>query len=441
MRGFFGGLLQRQSSGAGVPTSGMIPPLGSVQSASGILISQATAMTVSAVYAAVNGIACDMATCGAKLVEPQPDGSHKTITDHPIAALLLRPNRIQTWYEFCRDMFVAFLLRGNAYAVILRNSRGVPTELIQVNPDAVMMLEASDGSIFYNMNRIGLFQIAMLRDFPTAIPAEDVFHLRGITFNMLIAVSTIGLHRDTIGLAQAQSQQQSRWMANGARPSVVLMTPRTLTEEAAKRLKASWNDFASGLQNVGKTAVLEDGVEAKPLMLSAVDLQFINQIGLTIQDVGRIFNYPIRKLQQPDTSRGSTIIQEDQSYVNSNLLPKIVMLQQKFAFTFDLEKDGVALKLDPEELLRADPLTRYNLGRIGVLSGLLATNEWRRSENLPPVPGGDEVRAPVNLAALGSDMTGTAPDGAGRPAGQNPPAPGVPTGAGAAPEDDAASVG
>jgi hypothetical protein len=47
-------------------------------------------------------------------------------------------------------------------------------------------------------------------------------------------------------------------------------------------------------------------------------------------------------------------------------------------------------------------------------------------ERLPPVEGGDEIRAPVNLAALGSDMTGTSPDGAGRPAAGKEPTPGVP---------------
>jgi hypothetical protein len=82
--------------------------------------------------------------------------------------------------------------------------------------------------------------------------------------------------------------------------------------------------------------------------------------------------------------------------------------------------------LDSSPLLRADPLTRANLGRITTLSGLTSPNEWRRSERLPPVPGGDTVRAPVNLAALGSDMTGAAPDGAGRPPMGQEPAPGVP---------------
>lgn len=41
--------------------------------------------------------------------------------------------------------------------------------------------------------------------------------------------------------------------------------------------------------------------------------------------------------------------------------------------------------------------------------------------------GGDRLMVPANTAALGSDMTGTAPDAAGRPDAGTAPAPGVPT--------------
>ena len=158
-------------------------------------------------------------------------------------------------------MMIGYLLRGNAYAAILRDRRGNPVELIPINPDAVMVLEASDGSIFYNVNRIGLWQIAMLRNLPVAVPEEDMFHLRGISFNSLVGVSTIGLARDAIGLAMGLEQQASRWVGNGARPSGVLKSKTRLSEPAAMRLKQQWQAFTGGLQNVGQTAVLEEGVE------------------------------------------------------------------------------------------------------------------------------------------------------------------------------------
>jgi HK97 family phage portal protein len=422
MLGLFGRMAARapaaetlSRASAGVPSYGMIPPLGSVQSASGLRVSQATAMTVGAVYACVACVAHDFARCKASLYEPQENGERRRILDHPLARLMRRPNRVQTWFEFARDIQVALLLRANAYAAILRDRRGQPTELLLINPDAAMVLEAADGSIFYNVDRIGLFQIAVLQQFPVAIPAEDVFHLRGISFNMLVGASVIGLGRDAIGLAMGQSQQQSRWIGNGAKPSVILQSPRTLDDTAAKRLKANWEQFSSGVQNVGRTAVLEDGITAKELQLTSVDLDFINQCNFTVQDVCRFFGVPPRKIGQPDQTRGSTIIQEDQAYVNGVISPRLEMFEQRFDLDFGLLEAGFEIDLDESQLLRADPLTRYNLGRIGKLSGLVTTNEWRRGERLPPVEGGDTLMQPVNMAALGSDMNGQAADGAGRP--------------------------
>src|SRR6185312_446701 len=175
------------------------------------------------------------------------------------------------------------------------------------------------------------------------------------------------------------------------------------------RLKAQWEQFQEGVQNTGRTAVLEEGLQWKQLQLTAVDLQFINQQQMSVQDVARFWGVPPRKLMLPDTSRGSTIIQEDQSYVNETVAPDLELLEQKIVQTFDLDEEGLGVDLDESGLLRADPLTRYNLGRIGKLSGLISTNEWRRGERLPPDPAGDELMQPVNLAALGSDMTGTHP--------------------------------
>ena len=421
MRSLFNRMLAPPAARAanGVPSSGMLSGLGSTQSASGLLVSQATAMSVSAVYACVKLVSRDVARCAASMYETEHDDSRTKVRDHPVARLLKRPNAVQTWFEFVRDLIVAYLLRGNAYAVIIRDFRGQPVALIPVNPDAVMVLEASDGSWFYNINRIGLWQMAVLRAFPSAIPAEDVFHFRDLSFNTLVGVSTIGLARDSIGLSMGLGLQQNRWIGNGARPSVVLKSPTKLTEEAATRLKSSWQQYNGGIMNTGGTAVLEEGVDVHQLQLTGVDLQLMEQLRLSIEDCCRFFSVPPRKIGVADTTRGSTISQEDQSYVNTTVAPILTLLEQRLEREFDLDLAGFEIDLDETPLLRADPLTRYNLGRIGKLSGLLTTAEWRRSERLAYIAGTDALMQPVNMAALGSDISGQAPDDAGRPpAGQ-----------------------
>lgn len=416
-------------SAAGVPAQGWLPILGATPSASGMMISQATAMQVSAVHACVTIRSEDTARCTPGLWRDLGDGRRAQLKpkDHPVARILRRPNRAQTWFEFCEQMEAAVLLRGNAYAVILRDGRGRPTELIPVNPDAVMVLEAVDGSVFYNTNRFGLWQIAMLRDLPPSIPAEDMFHLRGLSFNALVGASKIGLARDAIGVSLALEQQASRWMANGARPSFLLKIAKSLSDTAAKRLKAQFEGLFSGIQNVGSTAILEEGLEAQQLSLTSVDLEFLAQRGFQVEDIARFYRTPLHKLAKGDVAKGN-MLQANQEYVNDAIMPACERWEQKLEQVFDLDDEGLEVELDEGNLLRADALTRNNIHRIAVLSGFGTVNEARREERLPPVEGGDVVRSPVNLAALGSDATGTAPDGAGRPNDGELPKDSVPTG-------------
>jgi hypothetical protein len=126
-------------------------------------------------------------------------------------------------------------------------------------------------------------------------------------------------------------------------------------------------------------------------------------------------------------SSAKSMPEQNQEYVNGTMAPELDRWEARMEFTFDLEKDGVFLDFDETQLLRADALTRYNVNRLGVLSSILTPNEARKSEGLPPKPGGDDLLIPSNTAAMGSDMTGTGADGGGRPGSGLLPAPGVPT--------------
>ncbi|HBF32656.1 phage portal protein [Rhizobium sp.] len=419
--GFLSGFQTKGSSSdfvtksSGVPASGYLPTLGAIPSAAGVQVSQGTAIGVSTVYACVMQRARDFARCTPQILSLKDGRAGEKNTVHPLAKILRRPNWMQTWYEFALQMHVALLLRNNAYAVILRRPDGSPQYLIPVNPDNVMVLEGSDGQVFYNVNRQGLFQLAALRGQPVSIPSEDVLHLRGLSFNMLVGVSTIGIARDAIGLAMGFEQQASRFMQNGARPSGVLQTKGQLTKESAERLRDQWDTMRSGLQNVGRTAVLEDGTEWKPMQMTSVDLEFIAQRKLQIEDIARFFTMPLWKIGVTDALGKTKIEDAQQDYVDSVIMPDIELWEQKLEMHFDLDEQGLQADFDERNLLRASETIRINNQRLKVMSGLATPNECRKEEGMPAMPGGDELFFPVNTAALGSNVTGTSADGAGRP--------------------------
>ena len=401
---------------APVPGPGWIPTLGSTPSVAGVNISASTSMGVSTVYACVTIRAQDFARCTPRLYAVDDEtGERVENKTHPLAKLFRRPNRVQTWFEFAQQMEAAALLRGNAYAAKKRDARGNVVELIPIHPDAVLILEGGDGGVFYNVNRIGLWQIAMLREFPPTIPAEDILHIRAaVSFNALIAVSPIHLARDSIGLAMGLEQQAARFVGNGARPSIVLEVAKALNDVAKTRLKAAFMAVASGLHNTGSTVVLEEGITAKPLQLSSVDLEFMAQRNFSVTDIARWFRVPPHKLGA-EMMRGVNTVQVDQDYVNNTVMPDLHMWEEKLSREFDLDETGLIVDMDETALLRADIVSRYNAARVGLMSGFLKVNEVRAGEGLPPVEGGDVLLQPLNMAAAGSHAAGVKPDGGGHP--------------------------
>jgi HK97 family phage portal protein len=414
--------------------------LGGVESATGLAISQQSAINVSTVYACVTLRAKDIARCAPRLLRMEGPRSQTPVDDHSVSKLFNRPNELQTWYEWAFQMHAAFLLKANAYAAIIRDARGNPISLWPINPDGVHLYEAADGHLFYSAMRFGLYQSWQLRSLPLMIPAEDMFHLRGLSFNSLHGVSTIGVARDAIGVALGLEQQAARFMNNGARPSGVLQTDKQLTPETAKRLREQWESLRSGIANAGKTAILEEGLKWNAMQLSSVDLEFISQRKLAIEEIARFFGMPLHKLAVAGEVGKLKLDQADQSYVNTTIMPDLDMWEQKFDQVFSLSDEGLHADFDERRLLRAEESTRFINYRTAVTSGLMTPNECRTLEGLPSLPGGDELMFPVNVAALGSDLSGAAPDAAGRPTDGTLPDPGPgsepnPAGDGATPAD------
>jgi HK97 family phage portal protein len=267
------------------------------ESNAGVNVNQQTALNSTAVMACVTMLAEDFAklTPGIYRINPAT-GAREAADDHPLYQLLFSPNDWQNWFEFAEMLQISILLRGNGYAVIVRDRRNDPIKLIPVNADWVALWEAPTGELFYRVTSNGLHMMAEMRHEPFLIPAEDVFHVRGFSANGLLGASRIMLGKEAIGLSLGQEQQASRWMANRAHLSGVLSTEQKLTKDAATRMAQDWKDAKGGLQNAGKIAVLEQGLKYIPIAMTANDLQIIAQRTFQLQEVARLFRVPLHML-------------------------------------------------------------------------------------------------------------------------------------------------
>jgi HK97 family phage portal protein len=386
------------------------------ESNAGVNVNQQTALNATAVLACVTMLSEDFAKLTPRIFRTDPDTGESTdADDHPLYDLLYAPNDWQNWFEFAEMTQVSLLLRGNGYAVIVRDGRGNPIKLIPVNADWVALWEAPDGGLFYRVTANGLHMMAELRGEPFLVPIADMFHIRGFTANGLLGASRIMLAKEAVGLALGLEQQASRWMANRAHLSGILTTDAKLTKDAAERIAQDWKDLKAGLSNAGKIAVLEQGLKYLPIAMNANDLQIISQRTFQLQEVARIWRIPLHMLGDLTRSTNNNIGQQSQEYINLTLSSYTSRWRWKLHSTFALRPAKLFIDFDLSELTRADITARYNNYARAITAGFLTPEEARVDDGRDPKPTFGKLLTPANLSAAGSDATGAGADGGGRP--------------------------
>jgi HK97 family phage portal protein len=373
-------------------------------SAAGVPVNALTALQHTAVMTCVSILAEDVAKLPIGLQRRLDNGGKARVRakEHYLARLLRKPNAWQTRFEFIEMTMAALVLRSNAYAVILRDRNGFPQQLVPVHPDRVTLLEAPGGEWFYVVARQGLHEMAVLEDMPWMIAAEDMLHVRWLqTWHSLLGTSRVSLMRETIGLSVAQEQHGARMAGSGTRPSGVLQTDRRLSPGVADRIRESWQQSHGGWRNAGKTAVLEEGLQWKPLGMTMVDAEFMKSREFSLEDIARGFRVPHFKLGL--TIERGDLVQLQQMYLNDVISSWCERLVPKFEELGNIDEDDSEyfVEFDYSHFLKADIQTRLTAMRTGVVGMIYTPNEARRGEGLADVPGGDTLYQPVNVAPIG----------------------------------------
>ena len=362
----------------------------------GVTVNAETELKLSAVYACDRLISETVASLPALVFERLADGGRKRATNHPLYDVLHRaPNDYQTPVEFFDYLTHCAIMRGNGLARIVAGPRGFADQLIPLNPDHVQIEAAANGALRYRVNE---------PDRPQEVLGDaDVLHVKGMSADGKVGVSVIAYAREALGLALGAERFGARYFKNNARPGGVLEVAKTLSPEAGKKLKASW-EAAQGGENQGRVAVLEDGVTFKETSINNKDSQFLETREFQAEDICRWFRVPPHMvgLTSKVTSWGSGIEQLGQGFITYTLMPWLVRWQQAISRDLILAPNKYFVEFATEALLRGDLKARYDAYAIGIDKGWLSPNEVRRTENLNPRPGGDVYAgagAPMGPAA------------------------------------------
>lgn len=365
-------------------------------SASGVSVGVDGALRIAAAWRCVNIIAGAMASMPLDLYRRVSEKEREVAVDHPLRDVLTRrPNSWQTPSEFRRMMQAHVLLRGDAIGLKI-TSRG---RLLEIWPLflPVRPVQLPDMSMVYDVTRPNGSVVRL--------PANDVFHLRGLSLDGVRGLGVLQHAREAMGLALQSERSAGKMFAQGyiAKPILEMPAGQRLSDEAYERLKQSLDEEQAGAENAGKMLLLEEGLKANALGMSAADAQFLEARKFQRSDIAMFFGVPPHMIGDVEktTSWGSGIEAQGIGFVTYTLGDWIVTWEE--AIRRDLIGDARAdrdlyAKFETKGLMRGDLKARGEYQVRMMQWGVMSPNEVRALEDMNPRPDGDIYYDPPNTA-------------------------------------------
>jgi HK97 family phage portal protein len=371
-----------------------------VRTNSGQFVTPERAMRSAAVLACIHILCSDLASLPLNLFRRTPQGAVLAM-EHPLFRLLHdTPNQWQTSMELRESMILDVLAFGQCFTEKVIGQDGIdrlyPLSAGRMTyMDPLSMYLPPDPPLMWRYADPHIGQRIFLSD--------DLWTVRmlapGGTIN---GQSLILLAREAIGLALAAEEQGARLFSQGIQSDLTISTDETLDEDAKKQLREALMARHAGAHNAWMPLLLEGGMKAAKIGLTAQESQYIEARAFQLQDIARIFRIPdvLLGISQGKTATFASAEQFFLSYVKYTLGPWCQRIEQ--SITRDLlatSETELFAKHDLDSLTRADLQTRYAAHAAGITAGFLTRNEARQMENLPTLPGLDEPLSPLNMGS------------------------------------------
>jgi HK97 family phage portal protein len=383
-------IINRIKSAIGLEKRTTIGPDGWPIVAGASAVTPTTAQSVSAVYACVQAISETTASLPLILFKRNGDDRERS-TDHSLYRVLHDQfNPEMTALEGREYLQASVLLKGNAYARIVRGYDGQVRELWPLNPDNVQVRRTSSGLV-YEHSKDGT---------TTRLLAHEVLHLRHrLGDDGVLGVSPIAAARGVVELAIAENEHGVATFTNGAKMLGVLKFPGKLKPEQRVAIGASWASQHAGAANAGRTAILEEGVDFQALSMSLEDASWIEARKLSVIEVCRLFRVPPTIVQSMESANYSNSVELARQFVTMTLRRHLIAWEQAIAAKCLTEagRRTYFAEHQVEGLLRGDSVNRAQFYSSGISDGWMLRSEARKLENLPAIDGIDD--APVTTAS------------------------------------------
>jgi HK97 family phage portal protein len=250
----------------------------------------------------------------------------REMPDHPLNALLARPNARQAAGAFLETVYGHLLVAGNAYieAVTLNSEL---RELHALRPDRMRVVPGRDGWAEAYDFTVGGTSVRFRQDVEDQ-PLPPILHLS--MFHPLddhYGMPPIEAAARALDIHNAAGAWNKALLDNAARPSGALVYAgpegASLTDSQFERLKTELEESFQGSRNAGRPLLLEGGLDWKPLSLSPKDMDFIEAKAAAAREIALAFGVPPLLLGLPGDSTHANYAEANRALWRQTVIPLV----------------------------------------------------------------------------------------------------------------------
>ena len=317
--------------------------------------------------------------------------------------LQVEPNPMMTAQSMWEQVTINRLMLGNGFIYIERDELGEPKYLWLAECGGYN-LGTRKYTITY-MSELGIVKNKI-------VDADDILHFPN-TYrerNGFWGISTLRFAFDTLSLIKTEGKLALETAAKGGRVKGFISEEQqngTVSPIAAGLFdKAESDRYAQEIQNklyAGHDILSLRGMNKfQNISLTAQDMQMMEILGMSLDDVARFYATPRPLLMMDTNSHYTTYTNATMEYLSRTIAPDGAEMEaecfRKFLSIYDFGQHRFHLCEQP--LLRMDKEAQAKVDMLNLQTAAKTPNEIRAEHDMPAVEGGDEPLAAANLMTL-----------------------------------------
>ena len=376
---------------SGVPiSSGLKNFFSGVVSKNGTAVTNQSALTVSAFYAALNIIANDIAKLPKNVYQKVNSASEKK-SDHQLQYLMAKqPNAYMSAFMFHSVMVIDAVTKGNGFAEIVRSANGGLESIQYIDQEKTpVVIKKYQGNLYYCFDG-------------RALESDNIFHIPGFSVNGISGIGVVKYAAMSIGTALSSQEFAEEYYRSKGLGTGIVTASKNIDNEAKTKYSNALSRALSN-SNAFKVAVIDEAGSFQHIKLTPQESLFLETNKNAVSEIARWLNVPLYKLKVTENQNNSNMEHQSMSHVVDSILPWKLKFEEQYnnkCFTQSEIKAGYFVKLNTNVLLLADKKTQSEYYSKMITAGVMTPNEARAKEDLNALPGLDQSLIPVNLQTL-----------------------------------------